>query len=122
MQGEQGDGQPEDERTSADVAIDFKFFHIVFLNKSHDVRGLDDEGDEIGEDTHDRPGNKNKDKYPGNPFFQVSILSKEVPCVEQEADQEDDPKDYGENGADGIRDVGDRILDAPDLCVSSCGR
>jgi hypothetical protein len=40
-----------------------------------------------------------------------------VSRIEQESNQEDDPKDNGKDGPDGIRDVVDGILNATDLWV-----
>ncbi|GFZ81668.1 hypothetical protein GCM10011531_09870 [Aquaticitalea lipolytica] len=42
--------------------------------------------------------------------------------IEEEANKEDDPKDDGENGSDGIGNVIDRILDATDLGKKGCGQ
>lgn len=70
---------------------------------------------QIGKNTHDRPCDQHKDQDTGDSLFEVGILPEKVPRVEQEPDKEDDPQDDGEDSTDGVRDIGHRILDAPDL-------
>tara|TARA_R110002049_G_scaffold133066_1_gene292479 strand:- start:10379 stop:10627 length:249 start_codon:yes stop_codon:yes gene_type:complete len=72
--------------------------------------------DEIGKNAHDRPCYQYKDQYTGNTFFQVGILAKEMPGIEQEAYQEDDPKDNWKDGSNGIGNIVYGIFDSPDLC------
>tara|TARA_R110002012_G_scaffold68682_2_gene178326 strand:+ start:813 stop:953 length:141 start_codon:yes stop_codon:yes gene_type:complete len=44
-----------------------------------------------------------------------------VSCIEQEAHQKDDTEDDGENGAYGIGNVIDGILDTANLCQNGTG-
>ena len=51
----------------------------------------------------------------GNTFFQVGILAKEMPCIKEEADKEDDSQNNWENGSYGIGNIVHGIFDSPDL-------
>ena len=55
------------------------------------LNGLDYDSNEIGENSHYGTGNKDKDEHPGNPFFEVGILSKEMAGIKKKADQENNP-------------------------------
>ncbi|GMN11336.1 hypothetical protein MTsPCn9_10570 [Croceitalea sp. MTPC9] len=85
------------------------------------MAGLYYEGYQIGKDAHYGPSDQHKDQYACDPFFKVGVLPKEVSRIEQESDKEDDPKDDGKDGTDGVRDIVDRILDAPDLGIGGQG-
>ena len=77
---------------------------------------------QIGKYTHYRTRNKYEYQNTSNPFFEVGVLPEKMPRIEQEANQEDDPKDDGKDGPDGVRNVVDGILDAPDLGVDGQGK
>ena len=77
--------------------------------------------DEIGKDAHNGPGDQHKDQDPGNAFFQIRVLAEEMSGIEQKAHQKDDAQNDGKDGPDGIGNVIDRILDAPDLGQEGTG-
>ena len=71
--------------------------------------------DEIGKNAHDRPCYQYKDQYTGNTFFQVGILAKEMPGIEQEAYQEDDTQYNREDGSYGIGNIVNGIFNSSNL-------
>mgnify|MGYP004209150023 CR=1 FL=1 len=46
---------------------------------------------EVSENSNYRSRDKYKNKHPGDAFFKVCVLPKKMACIEQEADQKDDP-------------------------------
>ena len=77
-QCKKGNGQAKDDRPFPDVFIDLELLHLY--NNSY----------EVSEDAYYRTGNQNKYENAGNPFFKVSIFAKEVSCIKEETNKEND--------------------------------
>jgi major membrane immunogen (membrane-anchored lipoprotein) len=118
LEGKKSHGQSKDQGTDTDVSINTILFHIILLFTKNVACALDDNTDEIGKDAHYRPGNEHKDQNAGDSFFEVCVLTKEMTSIEKKAYEEDYAQNNGENGPDGIRDVRNGILDAPNLGIA----
>ena len=74
-------------------------------------------GDEISKDSDYGTRNEHEYQNPGNPLFQIGVLTEEMTRIEQETYQEYDPENNRKNGTDGIGYLVDGILDSPDLSL-----
>lgn len=70
---------------------------------------------EVSKDAYNSTGNKNKNQYPGDPFFQVGVFAKEMAGIEQEANQENNTQDNWKNSTNGIGYIGYWIFNPADL-------
>tara|TARA_R110000764_G_scaffold240089_1_gene342247 strand:+ start:21443 stop:21781 length:339 start_codon:yes stop_codon:yes gene_type:complete len=55
------------------------------------LKRSDHDSDEIGKDTDHGPCDEHEHQYACDAFFKVCVLPKKMACIEQEADQKDDP-------------------------------
>ena len=80
------------------------------------LRGLDYDAYEIGKDANNSSGDEYEDQNPCNAFFKIGVLAKEMACIKEEPDKEDDPKNNRENSSNGIGNIVYRIFDTSYLC------
>lgn len=72
---------------------------------------LDDDANEVRKNAYHGPRDQHKNEYPGDPFLEVGVFTKEVSGIKEESHQENDAQDYGENSSDRVGNISDRIFD-----------